>query len=92
MFEGDGHVPAATVDLVAEIADTTADINLGRLADLYAAASTLEYWVVNLDARATRVHSRPSAAGYAVRVDIPFDSPLGSATIPGLDLGVATFG
>lgn len=46
--------------LVVEVADATLAYDLGRKADLYAAAGILDYWVVDIPGRVLQVCRRPA--------------------------------
>jgi Uma2 family endonuclease len=83
-YRGDREVPVETVALVVEIADTTLENDLGRKAELYAAAGIAEYWVVDVNERRVLMHEQPGEIGFAEQIDVPFGEPLLSATIEGL--------
>lgn len=83
-YKGDGFMPAETVLLAVEVSDTTLASDLGRKADLYAAAGIPEYWVVDFDGQRILVHSQPDSGRYRKRADVPFRAPLVAATIDGL--------
>lgn len=51
--------------LVIEIADTTLGFDLGPKAAVYAGQGVPEYWVIDAATRATHIHRRPGAEGYA---------------------------
>lgn len=83
-FRGDREVPADTVALLVEVADTTLEFDLGRKADLYAAAGVPEYWVVDVNGGRVVRHGRPAEGGYADRDEVTFGATLASTTIDGL--------
>lgn len=86
-WAGHGPVPVETVSLIVEVADTTLDIDLGRKAELYAAAGVPEYWVVDLNYDRVLMHARPEGDTYRGQRDVPFGGPLTAATIEGLEVG-----
>lgn len=86
--QGYGPVPVEGVVLSVEVADSTLSTDLGRKAELYAAAGVPEYWVVDVEGRRVVLHQTPGADGYGERTDVPFGEPLASGTIEGLSLGV----
>lgn len=83
-YRGDGAVPLAEVALVIEVADTTLNNDLGRKADLYAAAGIPEYWVIDLNEKRALLHANPIEHGYDGQVDILLGETLYAATIEGL--------
>lgn len=86
IYRGKGAVPAETVALVVEVSDSTLDIDLGRKADLYAAAGIPEYWVIDLNENRALLHEHPSAEGYLGQADVLLGETLHSATIDGLSV------
>jgi Uma2 family endonuclease len=54
------------VALIVEVADTSARLDRGRKAELYAAAGVPEYWVVSIAEGVVEVHREPGASGYAL--------------------------
>lgn len=88
-FRGDREVPADTVALLIEVADTTLEIDLGRKAALYAAAGVPEYWVVDVIGRRIVQHDRPDAGNYARRDTIELGAMVVSTTIEGLAVHTA---
>jgi len=87
-YAGDRAVPAETVALVAEVADSTAHTDLGRKVGLYGAAAIPEYWVIDVERACVVIFTGPYADGYRERREVPFGQPLAAITIPDLDLGV----
>ena len=85
-FHGDRAMPGETVALAVEVSETTLAADLGRKAELYAAAGVPEYWVVDLNGGRVVVHEQPGAEGYQRKRDVPFGEPLVSATIAGLEV------
>lgn len=83
-YRGRGAVPLSSVALVVEVSDTTLEQDLGRKADLYAAAGIPEYWVIDLNENRALMHAHPSADGYLGQLDVLLGEPLSSATIKGL--------
>ena len=88
-WRGRGAVPVATVALVVEVADTTLDTDLGRKAELYAAAGIPEYWVVDVNAGRVIVQWAPAGAGDRRRHEVAFGETLTSRTIAGLAVDTA---
>lgn len=88
-YKGDRAVPAATVALVAEIADTTLDADLGRKVALYAAAGVPEYWVVDVNGGRVVQFDGPGPDGYARRAEAPLGQALASTMIAGLAVETA---
>jgi Uma2 family endonuclease len=85
-YRGAGVVPVETVALLVEVSDSTLDTDLGRKADLYAAAGVPENRVVDLNENSVLMHARPrgGADGYDGQLDVPFGQPLQAATVEGL--------
>ncbi|QMW22859.1 Uma2 family endonuclease [Sandaracinobacteroides saxicola] len=85
-YRGDGAVPAEQAAIVIEVADTTLSHDLGRKAQLYAAAGIPEYWVIDIECRRLWQHAAPAAAGYRTRREQPLTQPLASITNPGVSV------
>ncbi len=85
-WQGAGPVPIEAVALVVEVSDTTLALDLGRKAELYAAAGVHEYWVVDLHGRRVLMHACPEDGAYPVPLDVPFGQPLIAATVGGLEV------
>lgn len=62
-YEG-RHPEPEDAALLVEIADSSADYDLGDKALLYAQAGIADYWVVLAEAQAIVVHRQPSPEGY----------------------------
>lgn len=92
-FKGDRFMPSGTIALVVEVSTSTLAADLGRKAELYAAADIPEYSVVDINAERMVIHTQPGVAGYAETVIVPYGEPLNSTTIEGLsvDSGVLRF-
>jgi Uma2 family endonuclease len=92
-YKGDGFIPADAIPLVVEVALSTLSVDLGRKAELYAAAGIPEYWVVDVHAERVLVQTRPGREGYAERKVVPYGDRPASATVDGLhiDSGVLRF-
>lgn len=88
-YRGDRAVPAETVALVVEIADTTLETDLGRKAELYAAAGVPEYWVVDVNGGRVVQFDGPGSGGYGRRVEASLGQALVSRTVVGLEVGTA---
>ena len=54
-----GTIPAASVKLIVEVADSTLTDDLGDKRDEYAAAGLAEYWVADVKANAVIRHAAP---------------------------------
>jgi len=85
-YRGDGAVPLAHVALVIEVSDTTLDTDLGRKADLYAAAGVPEYWVIDLNEARALLHMNPLDHGYDGQLDVLLGEVLHAGTIEGLSV------
>lgn len=77
----EGPLPLAKVRLVIEIADTTADIDLGRKAALYGRYGVPEYWVADLQARLIHQMWAPHGETYAKRREAAFGEGIEAETI-----------
>jgi Uma2 family endonuclease len=82
--DGDGPVPADSVGLVIEVADSTLDIDLGSKAALYARHGLPEYWVVDVAGARLHRHSQPDGDMWGLRQTFATGTPWPSATIAGL--------
>jgi Uma2 family endonuclease len=79
----EGPLPLANLKLIVEVSDTTAKMDLGRKARLYARHGVPEYWVVHRDGGCIVQHSGPGDTGYAMVKKHPFGSPITAASLPG---------
>lgn len=79
--EGVGLIPLGSLALIVEVADTTLKNDLGRKAKIYAREGVPEYWVV--DVNGARIHQLASPIGeaYSEMREVPFGTPIISATI-----------
>lgn len=88
-WRGEGVVPVDTVALIVEVSDTTLATDLGRKAELYAAAGVPEYWVVDLNGARVVRHDGPGAAGYEGRLEVRLGERLASVTLAGVEVETA---
>jgi Uma2 family endonuclease len=88
-YKGSRFMPGDTVVLAVEVSRSTLDMDLGRKAALYAAASIPEYWVVDLEASRVVVHAQPEPEGYRAKSEVPFGDELVSVAIEGLRVPTA---
>jgi Uma2 family endonuclease len=77
-------VPAATVLLIVEVSDTTLNHDLGKKAEIHAAAGIPEYWVVDINARLIHQMWAPEGSGYMQRREHRFGEAITAATIKAL--------
>ena len=84
--KGDGLVPAETVSLVVEIADTTQKSDLGAKATLYAKAEIKEYWVLDLKKGILHQFWLPKVAAYTQSKQIPLGEMICAKAIDGLTI------
>lgn len=87
--DGDGFVPAASVKLVVEVADTTLSGDLGWKAALYARQGIPEYWVIDIGGRTIHQLWSPSSDGYLERRLRAFGDPIEPATLAGVSVPTA---
>lgn len=59
-----GRPTGEDVLLIVEVSDSSLRFDLGKKADLYAAAGISDYWVVNVSARSIVVHRDPADGRY----------------------------
>lgn len=64
-------VPPTEVLLAVEVAHSSLKFDSTTKATLYATLGVRDYWVVDAQTLATRVHRKPSAAGYGSVADVP---------------------
>lgn len=93
-YRGEGVVPAETVALVIEVSDSTLETDLGRKADLYAAAGIPEYWVVDLNEDRILLHANPreDGSGYDGQLDVLFGTVLHAESLAGLSVETTDLG
>lgn len=76
----DGPIPAATVKLIVEVADSTLGDDLGEKLEDYAAGFLSEYWVADVQGRLVLRHAGPQAGGYAKRDPARFGETIAALT------------
>lgn len=86
---GEGFIPATSVPLVVEVADTTLDFYMSDKMRLYARGGIPEYWTVDVQGRCIHRWSRPDSTGYAAHDEVSFGRPLASTTIEGMAIDTA---
>ena len=59
-----GHPRAEDVLLLIEVSDSSLEFDLSTKAELYAKAAIPEYWIVDVSAKAVRVHRQPKHERY----------------------------
>ncbi|HEV2866939.1 MAG TPA: Uma2 family endonuclease [Allosphingosinicella sp.] len=70
--------------IAIEVADSTAELDLGRKTKLYARHGVPEYWVVHRERRVVVQMWSPADGDYLQRRDVPFGATIAAATINGL--------
>ena len=78
-----------TVLLIVEVAQTSLKFDTGTKAAVYASHGVREYWVINAETMATRVHHGPSPNGYANTLDVPPTGLLTPLLVPQLAVRLA---
>ena len=81
-YEG-RHPEPADVALLIEVADSSAEYDLGEKALLYAQAAVADYWVIPAEAQAIVVHRQPSPEGYQDVVRLTGSDALSPLAMPG---------
>lgn len=79
-------VPASTVALVIEVADTTLRYDLGAKLRVYAGARIPEYWVVDIENAVVHQMWMPAEAAYVEQKQTAIGAPIVSTTIAGLQV------
>ena len=82
-------VPPAEVLLAIEVSHSSLRFDTTTKANLYARLGVRDYWVVNAETLATRVHREPSAQGYVSVIDIPPSEVLMPLLVPSLAMKLA---
>jgi Uma2 family endonuclease len=80
-YQGDDLVPANTIPLIIEIADTTQKNDLGSKSALYAEAGIPEYWVLDLKAGNLHQMWSPHGGAYTQSRQVPAGETITSETI-----------
>jgi Uma2 family endonuclease len=75
--------------LVVEVADSSLDYDTETKAPLYAQSGFEEYWIVDVEARAVIVHTRPTAKGYGKIDRVAVGAVLAPARFPDVAIPVA---
>lgn len=81
---GDGFIPAASVPLIVEVAETALDFYMGEKMRLYARAGIPEYWVADVSSCTTYQMWSPLGKDYGNKQSIPFSNLVSTETIDGL--------
>ena len=76
------HPTPEDVALLVEVADTTADYDLGDKALQYAKAGVFEYWVALVNASAVVRHRDPTAEGYGEVIRLSGQDPISPLAAP----------
>jgi Uma2 family endonuclease len=79
----------ATALLVIEVSDTSLKLDLGPKALLYAQCGVPEYWVIDVNAETTVVHTSPKSGRYRRVRRSAWTRPLRSTSVPGIELRIA---
>jgi Uma2 family endonuclease len=82
----EGPIPASSVTLVVEIADTSLVLDLGAKACVYAAAGIPEYWVADVNSRVIHQLWDPVGEAYSRRREVAFGEVVEAVTVEGLRL------
>jgi len=85
-----GRPAASEVLLVVEVAKTSVAHDLGKKAELYAAAEIAEYWVADLKTRSLVVHRDPADGRYASITTLRGAETLSPLAKPDASLSVAS--
>jgi Uma2 family endonuclease len=86
---GPWFIPAASVPLVIEVAETALDFFMGEKARLYARNGIPEYWVLDLQGRAIHQRWSPQRDGYAKRREVSLGDPIEAITLAGISISTA---
>jgi len=78
--------PVTTAPLVLEVSDSTLKYDLTKKAQLYAETKVPEYWVIDLQNRATHVHLLPKRGKYTKLRRVQWTTTLNSISIPELSV------
>lgn len=83
---GPWFIPAASVPLVIEVAETALDFFMGEKARLYARNGIPEYWVCDLQGRTIHQHWTPQPDGYSECCAVPLGATIDAVTLAGLSI------
>jgi Uma2 family endonuclease len=85
-------VPPKDVVLLIEVAHWSLKFDTTIKANMYASLGVRDYWVINAQTLATKVHRGPSAKGYASGVELRPSRKIAPLLIPSLTLKLADLG
>lgn len=88
---GEGPIPLQSVALLVEVSASTLQDDLGRKAQLYAAAGVPEYWVVDGEAKVIHQMWAPEGEAYAQRRAVAFGERIEAVAVAGLGLVLSYF-
>lgn len=83
---GPWFIPAASVPLVVEVAETALDFFIGEKARLYARGGIPEYWVLDLEGYTIHQHWSPQPDGYSQHCEVPLGGSIAAVTLAGLNI------
>ncbi len=83
---GQGYVPADSVKLLVEAADSSLKIDLKTKAGLYASFGIPEYWVADIKGRCIHQFWQPRTVDYQKRERVAFGTSITCATMPWLSI------
>jgi Uma2 family endonuclease len=82
-------VPPTEVLLAIEVSHSSFKFDTTTKAGLYARLGVRDYWVVDAETLATRVHRQPSSDGYASVIEVPPGEVLTPLLAPSLAVKLA---
>jgi len=89
---GEGPIPAASIALIVEVADTTLRHDLGTKQRIYAHHGIPEYWVADVEGRVIHQMWEPAGESYARRREHVFGTAIELATLGGVTVETGTLG
>lgn len=87
----DNHPGPYDVQLIIEVADTTARMDRTIKRPLYAAAGIVEVWIVDLVAGLVEIATHPAPDGYRSVRQVGRNATITPTAVPGMTLAVADF-
>ncbi|MEO8374468.1 MAG: Uma2 family endonuclease [Sphingomonas bacterium] len=74
-------IPGELVALIVEVSDSTAKLDLGAKARIYATAGIAEYWVADVTAQVVRQMWAPEGEAYTERREVAFGEQVEAVTV-----------
>lgn len=87
----DHHPISSEIFLVIEVADATLEYDLKRKAEIYAMASIIEYWVIDVNEQQIHVFQEPGEKIYQQKRILTVDDKVALLAFPEINVSIKNF-